>query len=343
MTSTVAVCTPAEASFMRDVLLDKDDDLQDVAEKVHTSLNAYPNTDPLFRQELCLLARMLFCKETLPIEQDFLEMANKYIDEDIDDEFANLFFYNHVLSMGADKNAKLHERIVGRMLAVNAYNRIAQYNYRVIQPYTRQEEAKRLASIITAFAQTCKWTRKNDLYLHQYGRMLLPADQVALLDVDGESSNPLKRLASYYAPEDLTDLLAPIIDIPPGLRATALDWKDSSSTGDFIFAVSVLQEMVDKDELHVLTGPHMSFHEYMDKTHMFVVSSNFTVAAAGFGLMDPCCMTVVDSKMPYSIALTLLEIITKRADRNSYAQLLECCEAPDRVSESNPFSQLILG
>jgi hypothetical protein len=339
MSLTDAVCTPAEASFIRDELLGTEENLEDIAKKIYSSLNAFPQDDALFRQELCLLGRMLVDKETSPIGLDFTDQLETIIDNDIDDEDANAFCYNHVLSYGADKRAAMHERMVGRLLAVNSYNRIATYGYRVIQPYDNIECAKNLARFIANYAPSCKWTRKNDTYLHQVGRMLLPSDQVALLHVEGETSNPLKRLASYYSPSVLTDLLSPIIDTPPAMRC--FDWENSTSAEDFIFATSLLQEMVDQDDLFLLTGPHMTFHEKMDKTHLFVVSNNFTVAARGFGLIDSCCMTVVDTKIPYSITLTLLEIIIKRSNNNSYTHLLECCRNPEHVSATNPFSQLL--
>jgi len=341
MALTDAVCTPAEASFIRDVALASSDDLLDIAEKIYGSLNAHPQEDALFRQELCLLARMLIDKNTTPIGPDFVEKLTACIDNDIDDDDANLFCYKHVLSIGADKNAPLHERMIGRLLAVNAYNRIAGYNYCIIQPYANIEYAKNLTRYLSNFAPACKWTRKNDAYLHQMGRMLLPADQVALLHIEGETSNPLKHLSNYYAPSNLTDLLAPIIDTPPGIRVSSIDWENSTRTEDFIFAVSIMQEMVDQDDLYLLTGPHITFHEKMTKAHLFLVSGNFTVSARGFGLLDACCMTVVDPTLPFSIPLTLMEIITRRSDNNSYTHLLECCRNPELVSATNPFAQLL--
>jgi len=341
MVDTDAVCTPAEASFIRDIGLASRDDLLDIAEKIYRSLNGYPQEDALFRQELCLLARMLTDKNTSLIEPNFVEKLKSCIDNDIDDDETNLFCYQHVLSIGADKNAPLHERMIGRLLAVNAYNRIATYSYCTIQPYANIEYAKNLTRYISNFAPACKWTRKNDAYLHQMGRMLLPADQVALLHIEGETSNPLKHLSNYYSPGNLTDLIAPIIDTPPGIRVTSIDWEKSTNIDDFIFALSILQEMVDQDDLFLLTGPHITFHEKMAKTHLFLVSGNFTVSARGFGLVDACSMTVVDTSMPFCIPLTLMEIICRRSDKNSYTQLLECCQNPDVVSAVNPFSQLL--
>lgn len=341
MALTDAVCTPAEASFIRDVALASRDDLHIIAEKIYSSLNAFPQDDALFRQELCLLARMLSDKNSTPIGVDFAENLTTYIDTDIDDEEANLFCYTRVLSVGADKNESLHERMIGRLLAINSYNRIATYSYTIIQPYANIESAKNLTRYLSNFAPACKWTRKNDAYLHQMGRMLLPADQVALLHIEGETSNPLKRLSNYYSPGSLTDLLAPIIDTPPGIRVTSIDWEKSTSINDFIFAVSILQEMVDQDDLYLLTGPHITFHEKMSKPHLFLVSGNFTVSARGFGLLDSCSMTVVDTTIPFCIPLTLMEIIQRRSDNNSYTHLLECCQNPEVVSATNPFSQLL--
>jgi hypothetical protein len=340
------VCTPAVVGFLRDIALVtwSTDDLRKVGLRLLDTLaHDHRLEDPEFRKEIYLLTRMIEERTAPLLPPGYTDLVSGMIGADMDDEDINATMHKYVLSPGADRDRAVHDLVLGRLLALNAYQRVCAYGYTVVQPHSDLAAGARLAVIIRKFADGCKFERKVDLYLHQMGKLHLNAERLALLCVDGEGANPLNMLPSQYAPEDLTTILLPIIDTPTEDAANSIDWEASSDVGDFVFAASMVQEMVDNDRLLVLTGPHISYHESMG-VQLFVMTMNFTAAPEGFGLVHDKRLTVVDSAMPHSIGLTLLQLVRARAaglDADSYASLLECCDAPERVSASNPFSKFL--
>ena len=274
------------------------------------------------------------------LPDDYCEKMKLCLGSDIDDEVSTDYIRDHIRSKGADR--ELFDVKVGRLLAANAMYHIQTYTFNTV---TCVDDAAVviLSSIIVNFTAKCTFDKKVDLYLHQIGRSLLHAERLALIHYEGSQGNPLKLLPQQYDPSVLTDLLLPIIDTPVSDKSNSVDWSTSIDLQDFILATSMLQEMLDNDNLHILMGPHIAFHESMPDAHLFASPMNFVVVNAPFGIVHKSQLIATDMTLSHPIARTLYMLVCKRADAGgkAYQDLLECCTSPESVSHSNPYSRLI--
>lgn len=297
------------------------------------------------RREALLLAGMIdnrLSGEDVTLPEKFRDTVA--VGQDIDEADEKKLMHD-VLCVGADADKTVFEDAIDRALAKNAYDRVCGYSYKVIEPTEEIVFAKRLSHILHAYSKACTLEKKGDLYFHQIARTTLDAEKIVTFNVSGVGSNPCTAFKRQHTQESLSELLLPCFERSIADIGDAIDWEKTHDVRDFLFGVTMIQEMVDQNDMVVLVGPDIARSESYDKCQAFVISTNFTVGPEGFGIVYKRSLTVIAPASPWAVGCTLYHFIKHRilhgGKTASYAHLIECCEHPETVSSSNPFAQYL--
>ena len=294
----------------------------------------------------------LACPESVVVPADLGDRVSELVGTPITDEDATRFCRTYLLAKGADADRKAWLLMLGRLVAWEAHLRVAGSGVRAGYEYTSslrsgdQEriESERLARIITAFTRVCTFERKRDLFLSQILRTKLYSERIALL---GWSEPPMRQVPAQFGDGDETNqLVKPYVDITPEDRVYAIDFSNDTSVDAFVFTTSVLQEMLDMDNIRIFANTEVPFSETDTVPQPFVICSNFVGLPSGFGVVHRRRLSVVDPGSDYPICATLLDLVRRRIrdpppgtpERalKSFKALLQCCE-DDHPPVSNVF------